>query len=114
MDKYSWNLNASSKINQIFDLTVDLAIQDRPVHNKKLEEVFEKADWIIVWPWDLYTSVLPNILVWDVANLIKKSKAKELYVANLFTKLGETTWFKLSDFLKVFEKSWGFCLNSCR
>ena len=107
MDKYSWNFIELQKVNKIFDLTVELAIQDKPWHNKKLEEIFEKADYIIIWPWDLYTSILLNILVWNVASLIKKSKAKKIYIANLFTKLGETNWYKLSDFLKIFEKYFG-------
>jgi 2-phospho-L-lactate transferase/gluconeogenesis factor (CofD/UPF0052 family) len=37
-------------------------------------------------------------------DLLKKSKAKKIYIANLFTKFGETNDFALSDFLKVFEK----------
>jgi len=107
MDKYSWHIFDTKKINKIFDLTVELAIQDKPFHNPKIEKVLENADYIIIGPWDLYTSILPNILIWGVVNLIKNSKAKKIYIANLFTKLGETNWFTLSRFLKVFEKYLG-------
>jgi 2-phospho-L-lactate transferase/gluconeogenesis factor (CofD/UPF0052 family) len=38
-------------------------LSDLPQNNDKLKEVFEKADYIIFGPGDLYTSILPNILV---------------------------------------------------
>ena len=57
----------------------------------------EEADLIIIGPGDLYTSVIPNLLVEGIAESIKKSKAKKLYVCNLMTKWGETNGFTASD-----------------
>lgn len=89
---------------QIFEVVLEQALEDKPLHNPFLEEILEKADYILIGPGDLYTSILPNILVWKMQDLLKKSKAKKIYIANLFTKFGETNDFALSDFLKVFEK----------
>lgn len=66
-----------------------------------------KADKIVIGPGDLYTSVLPNLLVSGIKNAIKKSKAKKVYVYNIMTKHGETTGFKASDFVKEVEKYLG-------
>ena len=90
--------------SEIFKLIFDQALQDYPQHNPILDKIFSQVDYIIVWPGDLYTSILPNILVGNVADLLKKSKAKKIFVLNLFTKYGETNWYNLSDFIKVFEK----------
>ena len=93
--------------NQIFELVFKQALEDSPRENSVLAEIFEKVDYIIIWPGDLYTSILPNILVWNVARMLKNSKAKKIFVLNLFTKYWETNWYKLSDFLEVFKKYLG-------
>jgi len=63
-----------------------------------------QADVIVIGPGDLYTSVIPNLLVNGVPEAIKQSKAKKIYVCNLMTKNGETDGFKASDFVKEIEK----------
>ncbi len=80
------------------------ARQDRPNANPKIKEVLFQADYIIIGPGDLFTSVLPNILVNNIASYLKQSKAKKILMANIFTKYWETAGFKLSDFLEEFKK----------
>lgn len=65
------------------------------------------ADVIVLGPGDLYTSVIPNLLVKGIPEAIIKSKAKKLYVINLMTKYGQTYNFtasehvvKISEYLK--------------
>ncbi len=62
-------------------------------------EAIEKADVIVLGPGDLYTSIIPNLLVEGVIEAINYSKAKKVYICNLMTKMGETDNFKASDFL---------------
>ncbi len=59
-----------------------------------------RADVIIIGPGDLYTSILPNLLVEDVARTIRESEAEKVYVCNLMTKHGETDGFQASDFVR--------------
>lgn len=75
-----------------FDSTADV--------NPKALEVIANADKIILSPGDLYTSILPHLLVNGVADAIISSKAKLVFVLNLMTKRGETDSYKASDFLK--------------
>src|SRR3989475_10365389 len=49
-----------------------------------------RADTIIIGPGDLYTSLLPNLLVCDIARAVRESDAEKIYVCNLMTKHGET------------------------
>lgn len=60
------------------------------------------AEKIIFSAGDLYTSILPHLLVSGIKEAIIASKAKIVVVMNLMTKVGETDNFKASDYLKAF------------
>jgi len=72
--------------------------------NPKAIKAIEKSDLIILSFWDLYTSIVPNLLVEWIAEAIKNSSAKIVYFCNLMTKKWETTDFELKDFIDVIEK----------
>ena len=74
-------------------------------------EAIKKADYIIIGPGDIYTSIIPNFLVKEIKKEIKKSKAKLIYIVNIMTKFGETDNFKSIDFIKEIEDSIGRNLN---
>ncbi len=59
-----------------------------------------RADTIIIGPGDLFTSLIPNLLVCDVTRAVLESEAEKVYVCNLMTKHGETDGYKASDFVK--------------
>ncbi len=65
------------------------------------------ADLIVLGPGDLYTSIIPNLLVSGVNQTIKKSKAKVGLIINLMTKHGETDGFQASDFVREIKKYLG-------
>lgn len=56
-----------------------------------------KADLIIVGPGSLYTSILPNLLVPDIAAALQQSHAVKIFVCNLITQPGETDGFSVED-----------------
>ncbi len=58
-----------------------------------------RADTIIIGPGDLYTSLLPNLLVPEIARAVRESEAEKVYVCNLMTKHGETNGYNASDFV---------------
>lgn len=64
----------------------------------------KKADLIVLGPGDLFTSIVPTLLVDGVTDAIKRSKGNLAYVVNLMTKREETSGFKASDFVdKIIE-----------
>ena len=71
--------------------------------NPRVLEAIRKADKIVFAPGDLYTSVLPHLLIDGVSEAIQKSGAKVYFVLNLIEKEGETDYFKASDFVKAFN-----------
>ena len=64
-------------------------------------EAIKQADAIIMGPGDIYTSVLPNLLVEDVSEAILASTAIKIHVCNLMTKPGESDGFRASDFVRL-------------
>jgi uncharacterized cofD-like protein len=59
------------------------------------------ADLIVLGPGSLYTSVLPNLLVEDIAQAIRWSQARIAYVCNVATQTGETDHFTAADHVRV-------------
>ena len=67
--------------------------------NPKVIEAIAAADLVIIGPGDLYTSLIPNLLVEGIGKALATTKAKVLYIANCMTKSGETNGFSASTFL---------------
>lgn len=89
------NYKSEDKILRIyFDTTAD--------PNPAALEAISEAKRIVFSPGDLYTSILPHLLVSGIAQAITSSKAKVIFVLNLMTKKGETDSYKASDFLEAF------------
>jgi uncharacterized cofD-like protein len=65
------------------------------------------ADMIVVGPGSLYTSILPNLLVPDIAAAIRSSRAFKVFVSNVATQPGETEHFTCGDHLRAIEEHVG-------
>jgi uncharacterized cofD-like protein len=57
------------------------------------------ADLIVIGPGSLYTSILPNLLVPDIAAAIRANRGVKMYIANVASQPGETDGFSLGDHL---------------
>lgn len=65
------------------------------------------ADVIVLGPGSLFTSLLPNLLIPDIAHAIRASDAPKVYICNVATQLGETDGFSLDDHISVLENHMG-------
>lgn len=83
---------------------VDLEIFPKAKLNLDTKKVIKEADLIILGPGDLYTSILPNVVVDNLAGEIRSSNAKLVYVLNLMTKHGQSVGYKASNFIEEIEK----------
>ena len=84
------------------DRIVRIYFDTRADANPQVIKEIKEADKIVFAPGDLYTSILPHLLVDAVREAIAESKAKLIFVVNLATKPGETDTYKASDFLQAF------------
>ena len=70
-------------------------------------DAISDADYIVIGPGDLFTSILSNIVVPGVKKAIKETKATILYVLNVMTKYGETHNYSGLDFVQKLEEGIG-------
>ncbi len=65
------------------------------------------ADLIIIGPGSLYTSLLPNLLVSDLAEAVRASRALKFFVCNVATQPGETDGYSCGDHVRTIENHVG-------
>ncbi|SHJ30939.1 gluconeogenesis factor YvcK family protein [Lutispora thermophila] len=78
-----------------------------PEDCKPMEEALEaiiEADAVIIGPGSLYTSIIPNFMVTDVAKTVYESKAMKIYVCNIMTQKGETIGYRLCDHIDAINE----------
>lgn len=64
-------------------------------------EAIQNADAIILGPGSLYTNVIPNLLIKNVAKTIRDSKAFKIYIPNIMTEPGHTDDYNVSDHIEA-------------
>lgn len=79
-------------------------LSPKAVANPDAKAAIRSADFILIGPGDLYTSIIPNLLVEGISKELEKSKGKKIYVLNLMTKYGQTTSHSASDHVNDLEK----------
>jgi uncharacterized cofD-like protein len=62
------------------------------------------ADMIIIGPGSLYTSILPNLLVGDLLDAIRSSRAIKIFISNCTTEQGETNLYSSGDHIRALEE----------
>ncbi|HEY8226340.1 MAG TPA: uridine diphosphate-N-acetylglucosamine-binding protein YvcK [Pyrinomonadaceae bacterium] len=62
------------------------------------------ADVVTVGPGSLYTSILPNLLVSQVARVIGETQATKIFICNLMTQPGETDGYSAREHLETVKK----------
>jgi uncharacterized cofD-like protein len=83
---------------------VELSVTPSATISARAEEVILNADLIVLGPGDLYTSVLANCVVDGVADAIRHSTAKVVYVSNLMTKAGQTSGMGIAEHVAEITK----------
>lgn len=76
---------------------------DNPRPLPEVVDAIRQADIIILGPGSVFTSVIPNLLVKEVARAIGASHALKVYVCNVMTQPGETGGFSASDHVQAIE-----------
>lgn len=70
-------------------------------------EALREADFIIIGPGSLYTSVIPNLLVKEIADAIANSEVPRIYVCNIMTQPGETDGYSVADHIRAIDRACG-------
>lgn len=67
----------------------------------------KEADLIVIGPGSLYTGMIPNMLLKEVADAIKRSEALKIFVSNIMTEPGQTDNYKVSDLINAIHEHVG-------
>ncbi|MCL6454833.1 MAG: YvcK family protein [Alicyclobacillus sp.] len=97
-----------SKIPQVGSRVERLELWPKELHPlPEALEAIREADAIVIGPGSLYTSVLPNLLVPELAEAVAESRAKKIYVCNVMTQPGETDSLTASQHVDVIYRHIG-------
>jgi len=71
-------------------------------------DALAESDAIVLGPGSLFESILPNLLISEIREAIKDSKARKIYICNLMTEPGLTTGFSVGDHVRQIVRYGGF------
>jgi len=94
--------NFKGKIKQLY------IYPKNPKVDARVLEAIREAKVIVAGPGDLYTTILPVMIIPAITEELKKSKAKKIFVVNVANKLFETPNYSVSDFISAIKKHCGF------
>lgn len=72
--------------------------------NKKAIKIIEDADVVIAGPGDLYTTILPVLIVKEIEKTLKKSKSLKIFVINVANKPFETKGYNVDDYINAVKR----------
>lgn len=87
----------SGKVNRVW------LEPDNPPAYPLVIQALLSAEIIVVGPGSLYTSLLPNLLVRDIVEAIRASRAFKIFVCNLASQPGETDGYNWEDYLETID-----------
>ncbi|NES17698.1 MAG: YvcK family protein [Symploca sp. SIO3E6] len=70
-------------------------------------KAIHEADYIIIGPGSLYTSIMPNLLVPEITEAIAARSVPRIYVCNIMTQPGETEGYTVSDHIRALDEGCG-------
>ena len=70
-------------------------------------QAIKNADYIFIGPGDLFTSIIPNLLVAGVKEALQETQGEVYYIVNIMTKFGETHHFTGREFVSGLEERLG-------
>ncbi len=82
-------------------------LEPYPKVNPRVIDEIMNADLVVLGPGGFYTSLIPNLLVEGVADALKETLAKTVFVVNLMNRKGQSKGYKVSDILKEIVKFTG-------
>ena len=78
-----------------------------PSTSKEVIDAITAADLIVAGPGDLYSTILPVLLIPEILAALRESKAKKLYVINVANKLFETPSYRVNDYMQAIASHCG-------
>lgn len=81
--------------------------EQEPSASRKVVQTILESDMIVLGPGSLFTSILPNIMIGEIGQALRDTKAQVTYVCNIMTQRGETEHFSDSQHVEVLNRHLG-------
>lgn len=98
-------LDHNEKVRRIGVKNIKLKKQVKA--NQKALKKIKDSDFIFIGPGDHFGSIMPNLLIKEISQAIKNSRARVVYNCKLTNKKGQTENFDLDDYVNDIEKHIG-------
>lgn len=82
-------------------------LEPYPKANSHAIDEIMNADMVVMGPGGLHTSLIPNLLVDGISEALRQTHAKKTFVVNLMNRKGQTTGYKVSDYLSELTRFLG-------
>lgn len=79
----------------------------KPQASRKVVEAILESDMIVLGPGSLFTSILPNLVIPEIKEALRQTKAEVVYICNIMTQYGETEQFSDADYVAVLNQHLG-------
>lgn len=80
---------------------------DEPKASRKVVDEIMTSDMIVLGPGSLFTSILPNLVIPEINEALRNTKAEVVYICNIMTQYGETEQFSDADHVSVLNRHLG-------
>lgn len=82
----------------------EISLNPDPKVNPLVVDAISDSDLVVISPGGLHTSIIPSLLVEGVSEAICGCRAKKVLVVNLMNRIGQTTGYRVSDYLNEVTK----------
>lgn len=78
--------------------------ETEPKAARKVISSILNADMVVLGPGSLFTSILPNLMIPEIAKAVQETSANVVYICNIMTQLGETENFTDANHVEVLHR----------
>ncbi|MGF1498001.1 MAG: uridine diphosphate-N-acetylglucosamine-binding protein YvcK [Elainellaceae cyanobacterium] len=101
-------IEGESNITQAAGKIVELGCTPKnPPALPKALQAIQEADYIVIAPGSLYTSIIPNLMVPEIVAAIAAKAVPRIYVCNIMTQPGETEGYSVSEHIRAIDDACG-------
>jgi phosphomannomutase/phosphoglucomutase len=68
----------------------------------------DDADAIVIGPGSIFTNLIPALLIKEINEAVRQSKARKIFVCNLMTQPNQTEGYSIADHVRVLQRHCGF------
>jgi uncharacterized cofD-like protein len=98
---------AGKQIRRVSVCQTNATDTHEPEAEQAVVDAILAADVVVLGPGSLFTSILPNLMIRNLGEAVKKTRAEVIYIVNIMTQKGETEHFTDAQHVQVLHDHLG-------